>query len=164
MTDPRITEARPADVPTLVELVRELAVHTEHPEDFHLTESQLDAALFGSPPAASALTGRIDPAGAPDGFALWYPTFSTWDGVPGIHLEDLYVRPTHRGSGLGKALLTGLAQIAVARGWTRVEWTVLNWNTPSIDFYRAMGAEPLSDWTMFRLSGPALHRRATESS
>ena len=106
-----------------------------------------------------ALVAEAD--GATVGYALYFLNFSTWEGVHGIYLEDLYVKPEQRGSGLGKALLTALAEIAVNRGYARVEWSVLDWNQPSIDFYRRLGAVPMDEWTVFRLTGDALHRAAT---
>ena len=112
--------------------------------------------LFGEPPAAYALVAEVE--GQVGGFALYFLNFSTWEGVSGIYLEDLYVRPEHRGLGLGQALLNGLAEIAVSRGYARVEWSVLNWNQPAIDFYRRMGAVPMDDWTVYRLTGDALTR------
>ncbi|MTD12998.1 GNAT family N-acetyltransferase [Nakamurella sp. YIM 132087] len=161
MTDPRITAATPADVPAIVGMVHELAAYEKLPQDCHLEESQLTAALFGDSPAAFALVARETGGRDPVGFALWFLNFSTWEGVHGIYLEDLYVQPGARGSGLGKALLVRLAEIAVERGYARVEWSVLDWNTPSIDFYRAFGAVPLEGWTTYRLTGPALARRGS---
>jgi len=128
-----------------------------------LTEEQLHESLFGERPA---LFGHV--AVADDevvGMALWFLNFSTWRGTHGIYLEDLYVRPVHRGSGLGRELLRTLAELCVQRGWSRLEWSVLDWNTPSIDFYRAAGAVPMDGWTVFRLTDEALtgfaaaHRR-----
>ena len=157
--DPRIRPIAPADVPAVVALVHDLAAYEKAPEQCHLTAAQLHSALFGPSPA---LFGLI--ASQPDepvaGFALYFLNFSTWEGVHGIYLEDLFVRPQQRGSGLGKALLIRLAQIAVDRGYARVEWSVLDWNTPSIEFYRSLDAVPMNGWTTFRLTGPALRTAA----
>jgi GNAT superfamily N-acetyltransferase len=150
----RIRVAAPDDVDAVVRMVRELAEHQRKLDQVRATPDQLAAALFGDDPAAAALIAEVD--GAPAGFALWYRTFSTWEGVPGIHLEDLYVAEEHRGSGLGRELPVALARIALDRGWTRLEWDVLRWNTPSIAFYDSLGAEPLDDGLGYRLAGPAL--------
>jgi GNAT superfamily N-acetyltransferase len=162
--DPRIRDARPADVPEVVALVHELAAYERLSEQCHLTADLLHAALFGPHPSVFCQVALREPAAdAPVvGFALWFLSFSTWEGVCGIYLEDLFVRPDQRGRGLGRALLSNLAAIAVERGYARVEWSVLDWNTPSIEFYRALGAVPMAGWTMYRLSGPALARRAAE--
>jgi GNAT superfamily N-acetyltransferase len=160
--DPRIRPITPADVPRTVELVYELASYEKLPELCHLTADQLHAALFARHPAAFALTARTgaEPDAPQVGFALYFLNFSTWEGVHGIYLEDLYVSPEHRGSGLGRALLATLAATAAQRGYARVEWSVLDWNAPSIGFYRSLGAEPMDGWTTYRLSGPALARTA----
>ena len=113
------------------------------------TDPDLHAALFGADPVACCHVAELD--GQVVGFALWYRTFSTWQGKPGLWLEDLYVRPEARGTGLGKALLVELAQVAVARGWTRFEWWVLDWNTPAQGFYRSLGAHPEDEWTVWRM-------------
>ncbi len=163
MPDPRIRPIAPADVPAVTQLVYDLAEYERLREECHLTEEQLSAALFGPQPA---LFGLVATQSAGDtqhgivGYALYFLNFSTWEGVHGIYLEDLYVRPDQRGSGLGKALLVALAEIADEGGFARVEWSVLNWNTPSIDFYRALGAVAMDGWTVFRLTGPALARTA----
>ena len=156
MADARVREVRADDVPAVVRMVHELADYERLPQDCHLTDGQLAAALFGPNPALFGLVAES--AGEPAGYALYFLNFSTWEGVHGIYLEDLYVRPATRGTGLGKALLVALAEIAVARGYARVEWSVLDWNTPSIDFYRALGAVPMDGWSVFRLTGPALAR------
>jgi GNAT superfamily N-acetyltransferase len=150
----RIRPATPDDVDDIVRMVRELAEHQRKLDQVQATHDQLHRALFGNDPAASALIAEGDDA--PAGFALWYRTFSTWEGVPGIHLEDLYVAEDHRGSGLGRDLLVALARVARDRGWTRLEWDVLRWNTPSIAFYDSLGAEPLDDGLAYRLSGSGL--------
>jgi len=120
----------------------------------------LRAALFGPEPAVFALVAE-DQVGRVAGFALYFLNFSTWEGAHGIYLEDLYVTAEHRGTGLGKALLQSLAALAVSRGYARFEWSVLDWNQPSIDFYAAMGAVPMDGWTVYRLTGEALRRAAT---
>ncbi len=159
MSDPRIRAIGPADVPAVVQLVHDLADYEKAPELCRLADDQLHAALFGPAPALFGLVAEHEP-GEVGGFALYFLNFSTWEGVHGIYLEDLYVRPQLRGSGLGKALLVRLARIAVDRGYARVEWSVLDWNTPSIDFYRALGAVGMDEWTTFRLTGPALRTAA----
>jgi GNAT superfamily N-acetyltransferase len=157
-----IREAIPSDVPVILAMVGELAAYERAPEAAQATEPQLAEALFGSHPAAFALIAEED--GAPVGFALWFRNFSTWTGTHGIYLEDLYVRPEARGGGHGKALLTALAEICVARGYERFEWSVLDWNEPSIGFYRSIGAVPMDEWTVFRLTGDALHGLAGAKS
>lgn len=149
-----IREAREADVAAVVGLVHELAEYERSPELCTLTEDQLHAALFG--PEAVARCHVAEVAGEVVGCAVWFRTFSTWRGVPGIYLEDLFVRPAHRGSGLGKALLAQLAAVCAERGYARLEWQVLDWNEPSIGFYRSLGAVPMDEWTTFRLDGEAL--------
>ncbi|MGY1667612.1 N-acetyltransferase family protein [Geodermatophilus sp. SYSU D00696] len=150
-----IRRMEPADVPAVVGLVRELAEYEESAHEVRLTEEQLHAALFGESPA---LFGHValGPDGEVAGMALWFLNFSTWRGTHGLYLEDLYVRPQHRGTGLGRELLRTLAATCVERGYSRLEWSVLDWNTPSIDFYRAAGALPLDGWTVFRLTDDAL--------
>jgi ribosomal protein S18 acetylase RimI-like enzyme len=158
--DPRIRPSRPADGPRTLELVYELADYERLPHECHMTAEQLHAALFAPQPAVFGLVARegTDPGAPQVGFALYFLNFSTWEGVHGIYLEDLYVSPEHRGSGLGRALLASLAATAVCRGYARVEWSVLDWNTPSIGFYRSLGAVGMDGWTTFRLTGPALAR------
>ena len=145
---------RPDDVPAVVGLVRELAEYERAADEVRLTEEQLHAALFGDSPALFGHVAEVD--GKVVGIALWFLNFSTWRGTHGIYLEDLYVSPAHRGSGLGKELLRRLAAVCVERGYSRLEWSVLDWNTPSIEFYKAAGAEPMDEWTVFRLTDDAL--------
>jgi len=163
MPDPRIRPIAPADVPAVTQMVYDLAEYERLREECHLTPEQLHAALFGPQPALFGLVG-IQSGGDTEqgivGYALYFLNFSTWEGVHGIYLEDLYVRPDQRGAGLGKALLAALAEIAADGGFARVEWSVLDWNTPSIDFYQALGAVAMDEWTVFRLTGPALERTA----
>ncbi|GAA4619997.1 GNAT family N-acetyltransferase [Saccharopolyspora hordei] len=149
-----IRRATEADVPAMVELVHELARYEEAPEQCHLTEQQLRDALFCPNPALFGHVAEVD--GAVVGLALWFLNFSTWEGVHGIYLEDLYVQPEHRGSGLGKALLQALAKECVDRGYARLEWQVLDWNEPAIGFYEAAGAIPMDGWTVYRLTGEPL--------
>ena len=156
-----VREAVPDDVPRLVELVRDLAEYERAVHEVEATEEHFRAALFPNDPAAARSHALVAEAETPDGprvvgMAVWYVTFSTWLGRHGIWLEDLYVSPDPRGAGLGKALLTRLAQVAVERGYGRVEWWVLDWNTPSIEFYRALGARSQDGWTVYRLDGDAL--------
>jgi GNAT superfamily N-acetyltransferase len=149
-----VRDVRPDDVPAVVGLVRELAEYERELASCLLTDDQLHAALFG---AAPALFGHVaEVGGEVVGCALWFLNFSTWRGVHGIYLEDLYVRPEMRGRGLGRALLARLAAICVERGYARLEWAVLDWNTPSIGFYRSIGAAGMDEWTTFRLDGDAL--------
>jgi GNAT superfamily N-acetyltransferase len=153
-----IREATPDDVPVILSMIGELAAYERAPEAAQATEPQLKEALFGAQPAAFALIAEA--GGAPVGFALWFRNFSTWTGTHGVYLEDLYVRPEARGGGHGKALLAALAKICVDRGYERFEWSVLDWNEPSIGFYRSIGAQPMDEWTVFRLTGEALHNLA----
>ena len=145
-----IRAAVPADVPVVVELIRELATYEREPDAAVATPDLLDAALFGAAPAVFCHVAEED--GEVVGFALWFLNFSTWLGRHGIYLEDLYVRPEHRGSGHGKALLTTLVDIARERGYGRVEWAVLDWNEPAQGFYRSLGAVPMDEWTVWRLT------------
>ncbi|ROP75452.1 L-amino acid N-acyltransferase YncA [Frigoribacterium sp. PhB107] len=154
MSAPR--PAAPSDVPELLRLIVELAVYEKEPDAVKTTEADLESALFGEGPAVFAFVVDGDEPGELAGLAIWFLTFSTWEGVHGIHLEDLYVAPQHRGAGHGRALLARLAQEAVARGLARVEWAVLDWNEPSIGFYRSLGASSMDEWTTFRLDGDAL--------
>lgn len=154
MSDPRLRPARLEDVPELVRLVHDLAAYERAPDECTLTVEQLQDRLFGAAPALFAHVAEVD--GAVVGTAIWYLSFSTWDGVHGIFLEDLYVDPTHRGSGLGRALLARLAEICVERGYSRLQWQVLDWNAPSIEFYRSLGGIDLVDWRTYRLAGAAL--------
>ncbi|MCQ4210353.1 GNAT family N-acetyltransferase [Streptomyces longispororuber] len=152
-----IRDATSADIPVIHAMVRELADYEKALDEARATEEQLRDALFGERPAAFAHIAEDDTTGEPVGFALWFLNFSTWRGVHGIYLEDLYVRPEARGGGHGKALLTELARICVQRGYERLEWSVLNWNEPSIAFYRSLGAKPQDEWTVFRLTDEALN-------
>ncbi|MET7690986.1 GNAT family N-acetyltransferase [Streptomyces sp. NPDC005483] len=150
-----IRPATPADIPAIHALIRELADYEKALHEVRTTEEQLQEALFGQDPAAHAHVATDDTE-AVVGYAIWFLNFSTWRGVHGIYLEDLYVRPTARGAGHGKALLTQLARICVERGYQRLEWSVLNWNTPAIGFYDSLGARPQDEWTVYRLTDEAL--------
>ncbi|MCM6775693.1 GNAT family N-acetyltransferase [Nocardia sp. CDC159] len=153
-----IHRATPADVPAMVGLVHDLAEYEKAREECTLTAEQLHTALFGPAPAVFAHVAVRESDDAVLGCAIWFLNYSTWTGTHGIYLEDLYVRPEARGLGLGRELVRELAREAVARGYRRVDWSVLDWNTPSIDFYKSLGAEPQSEWTGYRLSGEALNR------
>lgn len=150
-----VRPARPDDVPVVLALVHELAAYEREPDAVRATAADLHRGLFvdGTCSAHVALDG-----GEVVGFALWYPTFSTWTGRPGLWLEDLFVRPSARGAGLGTALLQTLAAVCLERGWPRFEWWVLDWNSPAIGFYRSLGAVPQADWTTFRVDGDALRQ------
>ncbi|HZC25654.1 MAG TPA: GNAT family N-acetyltransferase [Actinopolymorphaceae bacterium] len=154
MPDPRVRRVRESDVDALVGLVHELATYERAPHDCHLETDQLRHALFCAAPAVFGHVAEVD--GQIVGCALWFLNFSTWRGTHGIYLEDLYVRPEQRGAGLGKALLTALAEECVRGGYARLEWSVLDWNTPSIAFYTSLGAKPMDEWTVFRLTDDAL--------
>lgn len=149
-----IRPAAPDDVPVILELIHDLAIYEKEPNAVKTTAAMLEAGLFGPEPKVFAHIAE-DTFGV-QGFALWFLNFSTWEGVHGIYLEDLYVRPEARGGGHGKALLQELARTAVVRGYARVEWSVLDWNTPSIEFYRSLGALPMDGWSTFRLASDAL--------
>jgi GNAT superfamily N-acetyltransferase len=153
-----IREARPSDVPVILQLIHDLAIYEREPDAVKNTTQSLQDALFGERPTIYAHV--VEARGEIQGFALWFLNYSTWEGVNGIYLEDLYVRPEARGAGYGKALLANLAKIAADRGYARVEWSVLNWNEPSIRFYESLGARPQSEWSTFRLTGDALARVA----
>lgn len=153
--------ATPADISLILQLIRELAEYERAPQDAIATNELIHESLFGKGvgnnsrgPSAECVIGEID--GVPQGFALFFHNYSTWKGRCGMYLEDLFVRPAARDKGLGKALLVHLAKIAVSRGCARFEWAVLDWNTPAIDFYKSLGAEPMSEWTIYRVTGDAL--------
>jgi len=151
-----IRSAQASDVPVIRAMIRELAEYEKAVHEARATEEQLHHALFGEHPAVFGLIAEDDTTGEPVGFALWFRNFSTWRGTHGIYLEDLYVRPSRRGGGHGKALLTELARICTERGYSRLEWSVLDWNEPSIGFYKSLGAVPMEEWTVFRLTDDAL--------
>ncbi len=153
-----VRRAVPADVPVLLQLVHELAEYEREPDAVEATEPMLQDALFGPDAVASCHVAVLDDEVV--GFALWYVTFSTWKGLPGLWLEDLFVRPAARGSGFGKQLLQALAAVCVERGYPRFEWWVLDWNEPARGFYRSLGAVPQDEWTTFRVDGAALQELA----
>jgi GNAT superfamily N-acetyltransferase len=157
----KIDPATPADVPVILELIRELAEFERLLDQFVATEAQLHDNLFGPEPSAHVLIARAGDEVA--GFALYFFNFSTFLAKPGLYLEDLFVRPRFRGRGYGEALLRALAKIAVARGCGRFEWSVLDWNERAIQFYKSLGAVPLDDWTMYRVTGAALEKLAKEA-
>jgi len=154
----RITPAAESDVPVILGFIRKLAEYEKLSHLVVATEANIHTNVFGANPVAEVLLAYWE--GEPVGFALYLRNFSTFLGQAGIYLEDLFVDPEHRGKGIGKALLIRLAKIAVERGYGRLEWAVLDWNTPSIDFYRGLGAVPLDEWTAYRLTGDALERLA----
>ncbi|MEO7070206.1 MAG: GNAT family N-acetyltransferase [Nostocoides sp.] len=154
-----LREATPTDVPDLLRLARDLAAYEKEPDAVEATEQMYATVLFpsdGSTPTAHTLVADVD--GRVVGMAIWYLTFSTWTGVNGIWLEDLFVDPSQRGTGLGTALLRRLAQICVERDYRRLEWWVLTWNEPSIAFYRSLGSVPQDGWEVHRVDGEALSR------
>jgi len=150
-----IRRVRPDDVDAVTGLIYDLAEYEKARHECTVTTEQIRAALFGPEPSVFGHVAE-EADGTVVGVALWFRNFSTWDGVHGVYLEDLYVRPEHRGAGHGRALLAALAHECVERGYTRLSWSVLNWNEPSIGFYRSLGAVPQDEWTTFRLSGDAL--------
>lgn len=156
-----IRPALATDAGLILSFVRELAEYEKLSHEVVTDEAGLAAQLFGKRPYAEVLIAEVD--GAPAGFALFFHNFSTFVGKPGLYLEDLFVRPTFRGLGLGKRLMLRLAQIAVERDCGRFEWSVLDWNTPAIDFYRSLGAVGMDAWTVQRVSGDALRTLAAHS-
>ncbi|HCF24045.1 MULTISPECIES: GNAT family N-acetyltransferase [unclassified Novosphingobium] len=146
-----IRSAAPADLPLIAQLIRDLAEYERLAHEVRFDEAVLGQKLFGARPYAEVLIGELD--GTPQGFALFFHNFSTFEGRPGIYLEDLFVRPEARGSGLGKALLAELAALAIERDCARLEWSVLDWNEPAIGFYRKLGARLMDEWTVMRLDG-----------
>jgi len=150
VADLQIRPARVEDVPVILELIRDLAAYERAPDEVTATEEQLVDVLFGERPVAEVLLAFEEES--PVGFAVYFYNFSTWLGRPGLYLEDLFVKPEKRGKGYGRALLVELAKIARDRGCGRMEWAVLNWNEPAIKFYQALGAKPMDEWTVFRLT------------
>lgn len=149
-----IRPATSADLPLIAALIRELAEYERLSDEVRFDEAVLGQKLFGERPYAEVLIGEV--GGVAQGFALFFHNFSTFEGKPGIYLEDLFVRPEARGAGLGKALLIELARLAVERECARLEWWVLDWNHPAIGFYKALGARPMDEWTVMRVDGEAL--------
>lgn len=157
MTRLRIEPATPADVPMILQLIRELAEFERLLHEVTATEAQLREGLFGPRPSAEVIMGRVPPGGEVACFALFFHNFSTFLGKPGIYLEDLYVRQQFRGRGFGGELLRYLARLALERDCGRLEWSVLDWNQRAIDFYKSLGAVPMNEWTTYRVTGAALH-------
>ena len=149
-----IRSATATDIPLIAQFIRDLAEYERLAHEVRFDEAVLGDRLFGPRPYAEVLIGEID--GNAQGFALFFHNFSTFEGKPGIYLEDLFVRPEARGSGLGKALLKRLAALAVERDCARLEWSVLDWNDPAIQFYKSLGAKPMDEWTIYRADGAAL--------
>lgn len=157
-----VRAARREDAPLIVELIRELAAYEREPDAAKASVADIEAALFCAAPKAFGLIAETD--GAPLGFAIYFFNFSTWTGRHGVYLEDLYVRESARGLGAGAALLARLARIAIDAGCARLEWSVLDWNAPAIAFYESLGAQAMSEWTVYRMTGEklaALARRAS---
>jgi GNAT superfamily N-acetyltransferase len=153
-----IRTATPVDVPLILNFIRELAAYEKLSDEVTATEPQLAQTLFGARPAAECILAYSNKE--PAGFAIFFTNYSTFLAKPGLYLEDLFVKPDHRGTGIGKALLLHIAAIANDRGCGRMEWSVLDWNQPAIDFYESLGARRMTDWTTCRLAGPALSRHA----
>ena len=166
-----IRSVEPNDIDDVLAMIHELAIYEREPDAVKTTAADLRRDLFdggatphGSPAIYCDVVVSDDESGGMLGMALWYLSFSTWEGTHGIYLEDLYVRPSARGEGLGKALIAGLARRCLATGYSRLEWSVLDWNEPAIGFYRSIGAVGMDDWTVQRLSGPALETLGAEAS
>ena len=164
MSDVRIRPATEADVPLIRAFIEALADYERLRHECRATHEALRETLFGAHPAAEVVIAELDEAGAtvPAGFALFFRSYSTFLARPGLYLEDLFVNPEHRGLGVGKALLVHLARIAVDRGYGRFEWSVLDWNEPAIGFYRKLGAVPMEEWTVMRVTGDALTALAVQ--
>jgi GNAT superfamily N-acetyltransferase len=162
MTYFEIRTTTEADVPVILSLIQDLATYERAPDAVVATEEGLRKVLFGPKPSAEVLLALED--GEPIGFAVYFRNFSTWLGRPGLYLEDLFVRPEKRGKGYGRALLERLAQIAKERGCGRMEWAVLDWNDPAIQFYRKLGAAPMDEWTVFRLTEEGIAKLASGNS
>jgi len=161
VAETRIREATEDDVPLILSFIRELAEYEKLSHEVVATEEELRKSLFGERRYAEVLIAEHD--GSPAGFAVFFHNFSTFLGKPGIYLEDLYVNPVFRGAGIGKKLLVHLASLAKRRGCGRLEWWVLDWNEPSIGFYKSLGATAMDDWTVYRLAGTALDDLASRA-
>ena len=157
----KIRSATPADVPLILQFIRELAEYERAPEEVRATETDLLRDGFGEQPKCRVVIAEWD--NEPAGFAFFYNSYSTWRGHPGLHLEDLFVRPAFRGKGIGKALLAHLAEIALRENCYGLRWHVLDWNTPAIDFYKSLGGTFLDDWLIVRFDGEPLQRLAKEA-
>jgi GNAT superfamily N-acetyltransferase len=156
-----IRPATPSDVPAILELIKDLAVYEKAPDAVKSTAENLHEALFGADPKVFAHVVDVDSKIV--GIAIWFLNYSTWMGTHGIYLEDLYVNPAFRGQGYGMNLLKTLAQICVERGYSRLQWWVLDWNEPAINFYKSLGAVPMDEWTVFRVDGEALQKLGTST-
>jgi GNAT superfamily N-acetyltransferase len=157
----KIRLAKPEDIADIHRLIYELAVYEKAPEQMVATVDQISDSLFTDNPVAFAHVAEVD--GKIVGIALWFLNYSTWLGKPGIYLEDLFVQPEYRGHGIGKGFMKTLAQLCTERGYERFQWWVLDWNKPSIEFYKSLGAVPMDEWTVFRLSGDSLKKFASGS-
>lgn len=158
----KIRDAVQADLPKILQFIKDLAEYEKAPNEVVLSISDLEQSLFGTNPQVYCLIAELE--NEVTGFAVWHLNYSTWLGKHGIYLEDLYVDPKYRGQGHGKALLRKLAQICVESGYKRLQWWVLDWNQSAIDFYKSIGAEPMDQWTVFRVSGSSLEKLATDAS
>ena len=158
----KIRDAVQADLPKIIQFIKDLAEYEKAPNEVVLSISDLEQSLFGTNPQVYCLIAELE--NEVTGFAVWHLNYSTWLGKHGIYLEDLYVDPKYRGQGHGKALLRKLAQICVERGYKRLQWWVLDWNQSAINFYKSIGAEPMDQWTVFRVSGSSLEKLATDAS
>ncbi len=158
MSDLAIRFAMPDDAPTILAFIRDLAEYEKLLHEVVADEEAIRSTLFGPKPAAEVLIAQL--GGEPVGFALFFQTYSTFLGRPGLWLEDLFVRPPARGNGVGAALMAALARVCVQRNYGRFEWSVLDWNEPALKFYATLGAVPMSEWTEQRVTGPALHTLA----
>ena len=156
----QIRLAIPTDVEDIHRLIYELAVYEKAPDEMVATIDQINGSLFSDKPVAFCHVAEVD--GKIVGIALWFLNYSTWLGKAGIYLEDLFVQPEYRGHGIGKGFMKTLAQLCIERGYERFQWWVLDWNEPSIEFYKSLGAVPMDEWTVFRLSGGALKKFANE--
>ena len=157
----KIRLAEPSDVSEIHRLIYELAVYEKAPDEMVATLEQIESSLFTDRPVAHCHVAEVD--GKIVGIALWFLNYSTWLGKPGIYLEDLFVQPEFRGHGIGKGFMKTLAQLCIERGYERFQWWVLDWNEPSIEFYKSLGAIPMNEWTVFRLHGQALKNFAKDS-
>ena len=156
-----IRNAVKEDAPQILQLIKDLAEYEKAPLEAKATLEQIDESLFSDDPHAFCHVVEID--GTVVGISIWFLNYSTWLGKPGIYLEDLYIDPAYRGKGFGLALLKELAKICIERDYERLQWWVLDWNEPSIEFYKSLGAEPMDEWTVYRVSGDALKKLATNS-
>jgi GNAT superfamily N-acetyltransferase len=158
----KIRRAKPRDAEVIEELIRELALYERAEGEVRITPEKIDQSFFGDDPRVFCELVEADD-GSVVGFAVWFLNYSTWTGHYGVYLEDLFVRIEYRGRGYGKALLARLAKECVTHGYTRLQWSVLDWNTPAIDFYGSLGAESMNEWTVFRLAGASLEQLARAS-